>query len=200
MGNLMTGRLAVIGGGIGGLILADMLSVRDEGGEVVLIEAEQSCGGLLRSLDCGDFGCFDYGTHIMSESGDEELDQYLTSLLSDDDQRLFRYARRDLAGLYFNGRLQTHTVFADVTTLEPAVREACLGDFFANIRVEQDASPKSALDYLQGRYGRTLTREVGSKIVEKLVGAEPSLVAPMATRLLAQSPTPLGHPWTVATV
>ena len=69
-------KTIVVGGGIVGITAA--FFAKKKGYDVILIEASDRLGGLLKS-DCSDNGCFDYGTHIASMTGIDELDEFLFS-------------------------------------------------------------------------------------------------------------------------
>ena len=176
-----SGAHVVVGGGLNGLMLADHLADRHR--NVLVLESEPECGGLLRSFDYGDRGRFDYGTHILSETGDAALDSYLVGLLPEEEWTFLRGNRRDLAGLYFNGRLQLHTSYPDLTTLSPDAYRACLGDFFASLTEDDGRGAADARDYLVRRFGRVIADTVGTPIVEKFAGAPAASLDLLVVRL-----------------
>jgi protoporphyrinogen oxidase len=162
-------------------MLADHLADRHR--EVLVLESEPECGGLLRSFDYGEHGRFDYGTHILSETGDAALDSYLVGLLPQEEWTFLRGNRRDLAGLFFNGRLQLHTSYPDLTTLSPDAYRACLGDFFASLSEDDGSGAGDARDYLRRRFGRVIADTVGAPIVEKFAGAPAASLGLLVVRL-----------------
>ena len=69
-------NVSVVGAGIAGIIAA-YFEVK-KGHNVTLIEADARAGGLLKS-DLSNGKYFDYGTHILSETGEKELDDLIFS-------------------------------------------------------------------------------------------------------------------------
>jgi len=100
-------RQIVVGGGIAGLLCALLLSER-KGLDVTLVERAPSVGGLLGRLDYDGAGTFDLGMHNMYETGIAGLDGLLHGLLPADDWQILEGNRRDLAGSWFDGRLQVN--------------------------------------------------------------------------------------------
>lgn len=176
------GAHIVVGGGLNGLLLAEHL--RGRFAEVILIETEASCGGLLRSFDYGEAGQFDYGTHILSETGEPALDAYLTGLLPEEEWTFLRGARRDIAGLYFRGRLQLHSSYPDLSGLGPEVRAACVADFLDHLSEDDGADASNAEEYLVRRFGPRIAREVGAPMVERFARVKASEAALLAVRLV----------------
>lgn len=172
----------VVGGGLNGLMLADLLA--GPGAEVVVVESEPNCGGLLRSFDYGAPGRFDYGTHILSQTGEPALDAYLAGLLPVQDWNFLRGGKRDLAGLYFRGRLQLHSSYPDLTRLPPPAYAACLADFFARLSDDDGADAVSAGDYLARRFGPVIGGEVAGPLVERFGRAPAAQLDRLAARLV----------------
>lgn len=65
----------VVGGGITGILSA--LILKDHVENVYLIEKEEKCGGLLRSVQNEQGVNFDLGTHIPAETLTSSVDKYL---------------------------------------------------------------------------------------------------------------------------
>ena len=75
-------NVSVVGAGISGIIAA-YFEVK-KGHNVTLIESDARAGGLLKS-DFQNGKYFDYGTHILSETGEKELDDLIFSDFSPQD-------------------------------------------------------------------------------------------------------------------
>ena len=74
-------KVVVVGSGIAGITAAYFEAKR--GNSVTLIDSDNRAGGLLKSdFIIGRY--FDYGTHIYTETGVEELDEFLFSDLNND--------------------------------------------------------------------------------------------------------------------
>ncbi|MDP3564062.1 MAG: NAD(P)-binding protein, partial [Methanoregula sp.] len=75
---------AILGGGLSGLALARLL--HDEGRDVVVLEAEISCGGLCRSKNEQGFTFDTGGSHIIF-SRDEEVLAFMRRMIAGNEQR-----------------------------------------------------------------------------------------------------------------
>ena len=173
----------IAGGGLAGLLIADRL--RAGGANVVVIESEASCGGLLRSFDYGAEGRFDYGTHLLSETGVPGLDAWLRALLPENEWHFLTGARRDVAGLYWNGCLQKHSLYPDLTTLPRDEYGLCLADFFAHLEADASAGDNvlDARSYLEQRFGPRIAERVGVPMVERFGGAPADALSLLAAKL-----------------
>lgn len=104
----------VVGGGIAGILSALMLPRRAD--SVYLVEQEGRIGGLLRSIQ-GEYGhWFDYGTHVVRETGIPEIDSLMLKPVQDGPWVKHPYLR---AGNFFMGRLNEQSSFIDARLLPP---------------------------------------------------------------------------------
>ncbi|NNF64532.1 MAG: NAD(P)-binding protein [Acidimicrobiia bacterium] len=168
----------VVGAGLNGLMVADHLRTN---GPVIVLEAADRCGGLLGSFDFGTHGRFDHGTHIFAETGEAALDAYLQGLLPSEQWVQLRGHRRNFAGLVFNGHVQHHTLYPDLTSLPTDQYQACLDGLPVN-DLGSESAP-NALEYLERRYGSEIAKSVGVPIVEGFAKAPAADLSPLVTRL-----------------
>ncbi len=159
-------NVCIVGAGIAGLFSAKMLATK--GINVRLFEAAPEVGGLLRSFKSSLGQDFDFGTHIMRQTGVPEIDHLLFSSLSEQWQS-FPVLK---TGSVVNGKLYSKSPFMNANDLEPDVRESALADFLA-IKVESTEG-KSALDYLRRSFGQGLTEYLFSPALEKFFAADAS--------------------------
>jgi len=183
----MKKKIVIVGGGISGLLAALLVSEEFNGSEVVLVEKSKDLGGLLKAFDYGVFGKFDYGMHNLLETGNAELDQLIFSLLDESEWHILEGEKRDLAGLYFNGKLQTNSPYVDLRFLDTEIQKRCIADFFLGLgNNEPDVS--NARMFVRSRFGAAISDLVISPIIKKLYGKEADEMAVMATMI-----TPLGR-------
>ena len=108
--------VAVVGGGLPGLVAALVLSEKP-GARVCVVESGKSVGGLYASMDYGANGRFDYGVHYLRETKVPQLDALLLGLLPRDEWEWNEGVRRDISGSYVLGRLQKNSPFIDLRGL-----------------------------------------------------------------------------------
>lgn len=176
----------VVGGGISGLLAALMLAESGRTGPVYLIEREPDIGGLLRCFDYGEFGRFDYGMHNMYETGVPGLDALLLGLLRQDEWQYLKGSKRDLAGLFFNGKLQHNSLYMDLRSLPQDDFERCVAGFFTNLSADDGRDAANAHEYAKRRFGQPIADIAVSPAVAKLFrrnAAEMDTMAAMLTSI-----------------
>ena len=171
----------VVGGGLAGIVTALILARR--GNSVTLVEAADSCGGLLQSFHNEDGVPFDYGTHILKEVGIAGLDELLFGHFQEDDwQRLDRLR----VGGYFGGEMYPTSQFVDLRRLPDSIYESAVGELLA---LQSDgASPAAdARTHSELTYGPTITNEVLEPLMAKLYGCQLDQLEPSALALVGCS-------------
>ncbi len=152
----MPGKIVINGAGISGLLCALLLCRKGEGPDVIVVDKNEEPGGLLRRFQYDEWGDFDYGMHNLLETGIDDLDRLLRSLLPEEEWQVLEGDKRDLAGVYFNGRLQRHTPYIDLRSLPPDEYRACLADLVVHLdqRISAgDDTQTTAYEYAVNRFG-----------------------------------------------
>lgn len=174
-------QVAIVGAGIAGIAAAKF--EMDKGNDVILIEAGKQAGGLLKS-DSVDGYHFDYGTHIIPETGLAPLDELLFGEVSEEE---FSVEKLIAAGNYFNGSLNEKNCYVDTSTLtQNEYNQGCYDLINANITDAENLE-----DWYIGRYGKTFTSKVFAPVVKKYIGEDAKDLAPVVgnffdmSRLLA---------------
>ena len=165
-------RFVIVGGGIAGLMIARIIRAhRDDRAEIFIIERESHFGGQYSCVDYGaDGGRFDHGMHVYYDSCIPEVDKLFTSILPDTDWNVYEQNLKDAAGIFVNGRLQTHTPWVDLRDWPEDQVRAALADLLLAVRDQNLKSdpPEDAYSWLMRHYGRTLTDYVYVPILQKL--------------------------------
>lgn len=168
----MGAKIVINGSGISGLLCALLLCRKGEGPNVLVVDRSNEPGGLLRRFQYGEWGDFDYGMHNMLETGIEDLDQLLLGLLPEEEWQLLEGDKRDLAGVYFNGRLQTHTPYIDLRSLSREDYRACLADLFAHFDRQgfdsMAGTQTTAYEYAVNRFGELSAKKTIIPSIEKV--------------------------------
>jgi len=179
-------KIVVVGGGIAGLVAAEICTIFWPKSEVHIVEKESSVGGLLRRFEYGVFGSFDYGMHNYLCTGVELIDNLIFNLLASEDWQILEGSKRDLAGVFFNGRLQKNSPYVDLR--ESGFRPTILTELLSKASYTPPAPTGAADQFLQKRFGPTVTHGILAPILKKLYRHSIDQLDAMATLI-----TPLGR-------
>ncbi len=160
----MREKTVVVGAGIAGITAAYFEA--SKGHDVVLLESDPRPGGLLKS-DFNGNHYFDYGTHIFSDTGIGELDQFLFSGLN---QRNCMISKTIATGNYFRGEMNHKNNYVDTSILP--VRDFNQGCMELLSAVENKET-ENLQDYFKTRVGDTFYNLIFKDVVKKYMGEEP---------------------------
>ena len=178
-------KYVVVGGGISGLYLAFLLKQKHSTSEVIVIEKEAYCGGLLKSFQYpNDHGIFDYGIHTLYETGIKELDENLLSFLPMDEWIQLSGKKRDYGGAYINGVLQSNSPYIDIRNSKLKNIKKYQQDFLGNLINLDVSKSKNAKDRLLSKYGKLITQDIFEPVIQKLYSFGSELADPFITKLL----------------
>lgn len=174
----------VAGGGPAGLMTALLLTKRYPSNCILLLEQSNGFGGLYNGFDYGAGGLFDNGMHVLYETGIREIDTMLRNFLPREQWNILEGNRKDIAGIHWNGHLQTHSPYLDLRRLPKPSQENCLRDFFAVLYqpMPLDTDRISAEHYLVRRFGPSISSYL-IPCLEKLYQQSASTLSPLATRM-----------------
>ncbi|MBH1964882.1 MAG: NAD(P)-binding protein [Comamonadaceae bacterium] len=164
----------VAGGGIAGLLSAKLLARNFD--EVLLVERDAHCGGLLGSISNDDGIAFDHGAHILSDTGVEEIDSLLYDDLSEEKWHTFRVLR---AGNWFAGAMNRSSPFPDARRVGQNALRTGLAEIAAASIAQHEASPSTLAEALERRFGPTLASLVAGPAVCKQLGVDPGQLHPL---------------------
>jgi protoporphyrinogen oxidase len=176
--------IVIVGGGISALLAARLIRDRDPRTPIYVVEQSAELGGLLGKIDAGPFGRFDYGMHTMTDVGIPELDELFWTLLPEDEWHVFQGKARDISGVFYRGRLQAHTHYPDLRSLDTGHYRECVADFFVNLQAPAVGGADNMRDYARSRFGPLIAADVVDPIVRKTYRLPSERIDPLAARLL----------------
>jgi protoporphyrinogen oxidase len=159
----------IVGAGLTGLVLARVMQQRSDL-PVVLLDSAPSTGGLFQSWTYPGYGTYDHGVHIFQDTGVEEIETIIRSSLRDAEWQDLSGYKREIAGLFFDGRLQTNTAFLDLRHHKD--RDALFGGMLEclNQSASTDPSELSFSKIIAEKFGTPMLRTVIGPIVEGIYG------------------------------
>ena len=159
----MTRKTVVVGAGLSG-ITAAYFEAR-KGGEVVLLESDSRPGGLLNSdFNAGHY--FDYGTHIFSDTGEEQLDQFLFSDLNESNSTV---TKTIATANYFQGMMNNKNSYVDTSVLpEEDFNRGCM----ELLSAMENTKAENLREYLKSRIGGTLYNLIFKDVIKKYMGID----------------------------
>lgn len=168
--------VTVVGGGIAGLVSSLLLAKK--GYQVTLIEKEKTCGGLLRSFSNEDGVSFDLGTHILSQTLIQQLDQILFEDLEDTEWKIFDILK---TGNYFEGNLFEKNQSINTSFLS---EEIFLRGVMELLQTEPfDRLAENLKTYTEKQFGPTFSKYIFEPLMRKLQGRDLEELHPDAHRI-----------------
>jgi protoporphyrinogen oxidase len=173
-----------VGGGLPSMMMAYWLKSKNPNFSVSIIEKSGGLGGQYGSFRYRNGIVFDHGMHLYYETGNPEIDSIITDVLPADLWNIHSGNEKDIAGIYFNGKLQQDTPYPDLRRRSD--RTALLEDLFSRKRCHYDErAPDSAMDMNEFRFGARISEDVFRGIYEKLFCARYEDLDPRAGGFLA---------------
>ena len=180
----MNSNFVIVGGGLSSLMVATKLKKDHPSCNLTIIEREKELGGMYKSFDYGKFGHFDHGMHIFYESCIPEIDDILIDSIGKDEWNFWEGNRKDIAGLYYNGKMQKNSPYVDMRSFDEATQKNALADFFFNLKSNTPEVKESALAYLTSRFGHTIATEVFTPILKKFYLMDSAQLDVLALKLI----------------
>ena len=175
----------IVGGGLPSLLFASLLSKRDPSKSIVIIESSDQVGGLFKSTQNQNGDTFDQGMHIYYETEIEEVDQAFLDILPPEEWQYLEGNKKDIAGIFYNGKLQLDTPYPDLRGFSKEKKLAYFQSLFQHIETKSTQDYKNVFDLLIDQFGEITTREIIEPILKKLYNLNGTDLDPLAFRLTA---------------
>jgi protoporphyrinogen oxidase len=144
-------KTAILGGGLTGLTLSYLLNQRGVNFEI--LEKEDKCGGLMRTLHENGF-IFDYGGSHIVFSKDKEVLDFMINLLGDNKVR----SRRNTKILY-KGRYVKYPFENGLSDLSNEDNFECLYYFIQNLIKKEVDTPKNLKEWCYYTFGKGISEK-----------------------------------------
>ena len=179
-------NIIIIGGGIPGIFSALFTAKNYPDSNIFLIESENLIGGLYNSINDSEGGVFDKGMHLYYETCNEEIDSIIRNCLKENEWHYLKDNYKDIAGVYYNGKLETNTPYLHINQVNKDHLKDCLSDFFLSLENEAPSfkTCNSVREFLEKRFGYSLTEELFEPVIQKLWRNHSSNLHATTTRLV----------------
>ncbi|MFL2845757.1 MAG: NAD(P)-binding protein [Candidatus Puniceispirillaceae bacterium] len=175
--------VVLVGGGISALMSAYFLKKISPDKSVHIIENSSKLGGKYSSFNYEDDLYFDQGMHVIYESCDEDIDNIYREILPESEWNIFHKNEKDIAGVFYNGKLQQYSHYIDLRNVSKDKYQLYLSSLFGSLnRPEEKGSAEKAL---RSRFGDLIFRDNHEKILLNLYGQEPRKLTDLAIKLTA---------------
>ncbi len=161
-------NIVIVGSGITGMIASILMREKNPNCAIYLIEKEKQIGGLLKSYKYNNGLIFDHGMHNFNETGIVELDNILWDILGND-WIVLENTKRDLAGLYFNKKLQENSIYPDIRNFEESFRIKAIGEVL-ELKKNKKVDFSNVYNFASTVLGKTLRENVVRPSLEKIFG------------------------------
>ncbi len=175
----------IVGGGLPGLLAAHQIKQSLPSSRVLLVEAAKEVGGLYRSVFVAELGAWvDLGMHVYYETGIEDYDTFIKSVLPPDSWSPMEGVWKDVAGIYWDGQLQKHSPYPDLRRRPLKLRLRALAAMAAQsvLACGSRAGARTAEELGRRQFGGEVFDRVIAPILGKLYETHPSELATIALK------------------
>ena len=159
----------IVGGGICGLFSSILLADLFE--NVYLVEKDQKCGGLLKSIEDDSGVLFDQGTHVPNTTLVPEIDNILFG--EEKDRHLYWHDLGKLrSGNYFAGNWNLINYMLDVRNLPEEIYQKGIIELLS---LTDPSQAEDIVTFLNETIGPTFVSNAIAPIVKKLYGSDVDL-------------------------
>lgn len=177
-------QVVIIGCGLPSLMSAQLILNRHSQCNISMLDRAPFVGGQYSSFDYGENGYFDQGIHIAYDTNIGAIDEVFFQMLRKENWNIAGGNSKDPCGIYYNGRLQYHTSYVELSHLP----KDSLDIYWKEIQFAEkhdQIDPKNALEYFTFKFGPSVAREIFEPILLKLYNHKLSDLALLAVTYTA---------------
>lgn len=174
----------IAGAGITGLMLALQLTKAHPGRPVTIFDRAPGAGGMYASMTYPDGRIFDYGMHVIYESCNPAVDDLYREIMPADEWHIHAGNEKDIAGLFFRGKLQTYSHYVDLRSFAEETRKTFIAELLLKVG-SAPADPGNCRDILVSQFGEAIVEQVHEPILRALYGISAAEASPFAIKASA---------------
>lgn len=152
---------------------------------IIIIESSNQLGGQFKSIEYPNGAMFDQGMHIYYETEIREIDEAFLDILPSHEWHYLTENNKDIAGIFFNGKLQINTPYPDLRSYSAVRKERFIHSLFQNVEKPIPANFSNMYELLTYHFGFRIAEEVFEPILRKLYSLNANELDPLAFRLTA---------------
>jgi protoporphyrinogen oxidase len=178
----------IAGAGLTGLMSALKLSKLKPNQKIIVFDKASGLGGKYSSFTYSDDFIFDNGMHVIYESCNPEVDDLYREIIPDEGWNIYKKNEKDIAGLYFRGRLQNYSHYMDLRSLAPNEFQFFTGSFFDNLNNSIKLDPRTfrnCAEFLRGQFGKEIYSNFHFPILKRMYGLCPEELHTFASKITA---------------
>jgi protoporphyrinogen oxidase len=164
--------ILIVGAGLTGLMIALRLRKLYPNIRIVVTEKSHRLGGMYQSFKYDDSVIFDYGMHIIYESCNPIIDNLYREIMPESEWHIYSDNHKDIAGLFFNGKLQTYSHYIDLRQLKSLTNDGLIESFFENLNNDNRHKPINAYEVLKNKFGENIVNQFHKPILERMYSTE----------------------------
>ena len=178
-------KIVIAGAGMTGMMCALKLRENHPNAPIVIFDKSEQIGGMYGSISYKEGHIFDYGMHVIYESCNADIDDLYRKIMPAEDWHIYEGNEKDIAGLFFNGKLQEFSHYVDLRSFSKEKQQHYIGNFFINLNQNHKNDSKEAMEYLRNRFGQDIVNDIHKKILFDLYKIEPESIDVFAIKATA---------------
>lgn len=178
-------NIVIAGAGITGLMIALQLTKTHKGSRVTVFDRASDVGGMYTSIKYPDGRIFDHGMHVIYESCSPIIDDLYREVMPADEWHILERNEKDIAGLFFRGKLQTYSHYVDLRSYSDSQQRDFLGGLMQAAAAPSAEPPDSCQALLEAQFGPGVVETVHDAVLTSLYGIAAREASLLAIRLTA---------------